>query len=100
MTTTTTQATKYIACPECGSAAELYIEPSMWAGIWQCTNDICGVSDTCEHDNYTSEAIEVDVMGTNGERDGAPAIVDICDDCGTTLEPNTDEYGDDGDYDD
>lgn len=101
MTTTTTQEiTKYITCPECGSAAKLYVEPSMWAGIWECENEDCGASDSCEHADYTTESIEVDVMGADGERDGAPAIINVCDDCGKTLEPRDDQYGDDGDYDD
>lgn len=99
MTTTTTNPTKTITCPVCGSSAELAIEPSMWAGIWECTNEFCGASDSCEHDNYHSEAIEVDSSAT-GEHHSYPAIINICDDCDKTLEPTDDQYGDDGDYDD
>lgn len=96
MTTTTKQATKFITCPECGSAAKLYVEPSMWAGIWSCTNIDCGASDNCEHTNNHLEAIEVDIL-VNGEPASFPAMVSTCDDCGSQHEPSNEAYGDDGD---
>lgn len=94
MTTTTANPTKYITCPVCGSAAQIYAEPSMWAGIWECTNTDCGANDSCEHTVYHSEAATVDEMNGN-ECDSLSAIVNVCDDCGMTLEPTTNEYGDD-----
>lgn len=91
MTTTITNPIKTMECPECGSAAQLYVEPSMWAGIWECTNEDCGVSDNCIHKQNHDEAIEVDIL-VNNEHDTYPVIVSICDDCDAILEPTT-EYG-------
>lgn len=45
-----TQHTKpWHKCPECGSKTILYCEPAKYAGIWECQNPKCGVSDSCDH---------------------------------------------------
>lgn len=78
----------WIKCPDCGSPTILYIYPDDQAGTWVCTNDKCGASDVCEHENVHNETTEVDTM-RNGEHDTYEALIEVCDDCecGTGNEP-------------
>lgn len=45
-------------CIACGSKALLYQWPHKYAGIWECTNKDCGVSDSCSHEERHIETTE------------------------------------------
>ncbi|MCL4357703.1 hypothetical protein M1512_02310 [Patescibacteria group bacterium] len=45
-------------CSECGSRTYLYHWPHEFAGIWECTNSDCGVSDSCLHNDRHIETTE------------------------------------------
>lgn len=77
-------------CPECGSKTITWKRPSRWAGIWECLNEACGLSDSCEHENYHLET-GVDYHPTpeqidNGTDRDEPWEAYVCDLCGETLE--------------
>lgn len=86
MKTTTTNQKAWINCPLCGSPTLLNLWPDKYAGIWECTNDKCGASDSCEHASTHSETVtdyrpsqeQID-RGTDHDE---TFEVEICDDCG------------------
>lgn len=80
----TKENTKQITCPDCGGTALLDVYPSKTAGVWECQNPECGVSDTCEHPDTVHEIIEADTM-RNGEHDTYNTEVEICQDCGVQV---------------
>lgn len=41
--------TKDYECADCGSYAIMHTNPALWPGLWECTNEECGVCDYCEH---------------------------------------------------
>jgi|GEM_PF-4417619 len=75
---------KAIHCPECGSLAELNQHPHKDAGIWECTNEECGATDTCPHENLHIEKISTDYM-RNGEIDQRDSEIYVCDDCNCAI---------------
>lgn len=74
----------YKPCPDCGSETELSVFPSPTAGIWQCLNPDCAVSDEHEHgDTITQTAVSwpVDQYDEPQEEE-----VQVCAVCGLPLD--------------
>jgi hypothetical protein len=80
-----TTTTKPATCPDCGSYAELYTS-GPWAGIWECTNEECRASGSCEHLNTRNESAENDMLSADGEHTSYKSTIEICNDCEQQLE--------------
>lgn len=61
-------------CPDCGSAALMHIAPGLWPGLFECTNEECGLCDYCEHTNERHTEEREDFNGHTG-------LVYVCEDC-------------------
>lgn len=82
--------TKIIDCPDCASAAKLYIYGSIWAGIWECENPECGASDSCEHASYHAEDTETMYFDSYGFPASRSSEISICDEC--EVQVNVENY--------
>lgn len=77
-------------CPECGGATLLYLCPHRFAGIWECQNPACGVSDSCEHERTDTETVtyyqpsqeQID-LGTDHDEERE---ITVCLDCKCEVE--------------
>lgn len=50
-------------CPECGhDEVKLYVHPHKQAGIYECQNDDCFASWSCEHEDTETEKVEHDPL--------------------------------------
>jgi hypothetical protein len=71
-------------CSDCGSRVILWRHPSRWAGIFECLNEDCAASWSCEHPNTHEEMVEP--WPTGPEDNPVAAPVYVCDDCDVTVE--------------
>lgn len=72
-------------CPECGATATiLNTWGGQYAGIWECINPECGVSDSCEHEATHIETTED--WPTGPEDNPQEYEIYVCDDCECAID--------------
>lgn len=70
-------------CPSCGSRTITWRRGSRWPGIWECLNEACGTTDSCEHQKTHVETTED--WPTSPLDNPQPYDVYVCDACDETI---------------
>lgn len=85
--------TKEYECDDCGSSSIYFDSPhGKTAGLYECYD--CGYHGSCEHEDTTTETIEVDdPAAPYGTHETYKTTIQICDYCESTVdaEPETDD---------
>jgi len=71
-------------CPECGSKVILWLYPNKWAGIFECLNEHCATTWSCEHDDVRIETVEP--WPTSPLDNPIETEIYVCNACGVTVE--------------
>lgn len=82
--------TKDYECTGCGSYALMHTNPNLTPGVWECTNEDCGLCGYCEH--LGERHVE-----TDEDNQGHPVRFYVCDDCEQEIardiaDPDEDAY--------